>query len=128
HKHVWSDYLVTVILEACSLLDSLWRAQSWQSSCVQSAKKRNDLNMLDYFKYYGEYMEPRWVVFWAEEPVMKYPYKGWSKTGQYKTKDDQAFLDWWSAYNSINMTVCKTGLKQHYIKRLELLVPFSWQY
>ncbi|MEN6623920.1 MAG: hypothetical protein ABFD50_20540 [Smithella sp.] len=101
HKQVWSDYLVTVILEACSLLDSLWRAQSWQSSCVQNAKTRNDLKMLDYFKYYGEYMEPRWVVFWAEEPVMKYPYKGWSKTGKYKTKDDQAFLDWWTAYNSI---------------------------
>lgn len=101
HKQVWSDYLVTVILEACSLLDSLWRAQSWQSSCVQKVKKRNDLKMLDYFKYYGEYMEPKWVVFWAEEPIKKYPFKGWSKTGKYETKDDQDFLDWWTAYNSL---------------------------
>ena len=128
HKQVWSDYLVTVILEACSLLDSLWRAQSMQSSCVQKAKKRNDLNMFDYFKYYGEYMEPKWVVFWAEEPVMKYPFKGWSKTGQYKTRDDQDFLDWWTAYNNLNMTVYKTGLKQHCIKRSEPLARFSWRY
>ena len=101
HKGVWSDYLVTVILEACSLLDSLWRTQSWQSSCVQKSKKRNNLNMFDYFTYYGEYMEPRWIVFWAEKPIMKYPFKGWSKTGKYKSKDDQGILDWWTAYNNL---------------------------
>ena len=100
HKQVWSDYLVTVILEACSLLDSLWRAQSWQSSCVRKSKKRNDIKMFDYFKYYGEYMEPKWLVFWAEEPEHLYPFKGWSKTGNYKTKNDQNFLDWWTAYNN----------------------------
>jgi len=102
HKKVWSDYLVTVILEACSLLDSLWRDQSWQSSCVRNQKKtKNDLMMFDYFKYYGEYMEPRWLVFWSEEPIIKHPFKGWSKTGQYKEKGDQTFLDWWTAYNNL---------------------------
>lgn len=98
HKQVWSDHFVTVILEGCSLLDSLWRAQSCQSSCV---RKRKNLKMSDYFKYYGEYMEPKWIVFWAEEPEMKYPFKGWSKTGKYKTENDQVFLDWWTAYNDL---------------------------
>jgi len=101
HKQTWSDHLVTVILESCSLLDSLWRAESWQSSCVQSTKKRNDIKMFDYFRYFGEYMEPKWIVFWGEKPEMIYPFKGWSKTGLYKTRKDQDFLDWWTAYNSL---------------------------
>ena len=101
HKQVWSDYLVAVLLEACSLLDSLWRAESWQSSCVRNEKKKDNLGMFDYFKYFGQYMEPKWMVFWGENPEIMYPFKGWSKTGKYKTKDDQNYLDWWTAYNNL---------------------------
>jgi hypothetical protein len=101
HRNVWSDHLATVILEACSLLDSLWLAQSWQSPCVRESKRRNAIKMFDYFKYYGEYMEPKWLVFWAEEPEKIYPFKDWSKTGEYKTKNDENFLDWWTAYNNL---------------------------
>ena len=97
HEQVWSDALVPVILESCSLLDSLWSFQARSSPCIRKTK----FEMFDYFKYYGSYMVPKWVIFWGETPYKISPFAGWSVTGNYKEKDDSIILPWWSAYNNL---------------------------
>jgi len=99
HFDVWSDALGALLLDSCSLLDSLWRDASKKSRHV--TKKRSGLNMLDYFRFFGEDMSRKWLVCWGEEPVRETPFGNWSKTGQFKTKADYNALDWWTAYNDI---------------------------
>lgn len=100
HKNVWSDSLIPIILESCGLLDSLWRAQLTQVPGF-SEKKRRDLSMSNYFTYFGASLEPKWLVFWAEQPVQLFPFKGWSKDGSYKDKENESYLPWWTAYNKL---------------------------
>ena len=45
HENVWSPRLVTVLLETCSQLDSLFKQQAIQSPSVTS----QSLNITDYF-------------------------------------------------------------------------------
>jgi len=97
HENVWSDALITIILDSCSLLDSLWRYQSLQSPYVN----KNHLKMKDYFIYFGEDMEKRWLVLWSENVQIISPYKNWSKTGQFKSDEDINELNWWTAYTEL---------------------------
>lgn len=115
HEDVWSDAFVSPLVDGCSLLDSLWRHQSKLSALV--TKERADLSMLDYFKFFGQYMEPKWMVFWGEDPVVLKPYEGWSKTGQYTMKNDCSQLSWWSAYNTLKHDRLKNR-KEATLKRL----------
>ena len=99
HKGVWSDALSGILLDSCTLLDSLWRARSKKSSYVK--KLRENLNMLDYFKFFGGDMVPRWLVFWGEESVKVTPFAGWSKTGRFAGKNDFQTPGWWKAYTNV---------------------------
>ncbi len=96
HETVWSDALVPVLLESCSLLDSLWKYEAGQSSCVTKTR----FTMVDYFTYFGQYMQPQWLVFWAEKPEVLEPFLGWSKSGNYQP-DDYSELAWWKVYNDV---------------------------
>ncbi len=99
HKSVWSPALCTVIMEACTQLDSLWRFTAWHSTCVQQSKKRKDLSIHDYFRYFANQsltpLADRWVVFWGGEPTQMRPFVRW---GNAKTYTD---LAWWLTYNKL---------------------------
>lgn len=100
HEHVWSPVLTTVIMEACTQLDSLWRYTAWLSRCVGAKKKeRNDLGIPDYFRYFAkESLTPlgdRWVVFWGPDPAQIRPFQAWAGATTY------AKLEWWDAYTSL---------------------------
>jgi len=56
--------------------------------------------MCDYFTYFGNYMQPKWVVFWGETPEVLKPFENWSMSASY-TSNDYTELDWWEAYNSV---------------------------
>jgi hypothetical protein len=90
HENVWSPTLVTVILEACSQLDSLWKYQAKQSPYV----KKKELNIKDYFIYFGEIVSSRRVIFWAEKAELITPYDKWTNVGEYNPANYQK-LDWW---------------------------------
>lgn len=96
HHSVWSDALVPVLIESCSLLDSLWKFEVKQSPCV----KKNRLTMNDYFTYFGSYLQYKWLVFWGEETEVLTPFENWSKSGRY-APEDYSELDWWKAYNEV---------------------------
>ena len=99
HFGVWSDALGSLLLDSCSLLDSLWRAASKTSRDV--TKDRNDLTVFDYFRYFGPDMSRKWLVCWGAGPVEERPFGDWSKTGQFSAQADHSALDWWTAYNNI---------------------------
>lgn len=95
HESVWSPALTTVIMDACSLLDSLWGCSAWQSVYVRKVKRRNDLNITDYFKWFRGKVESRWVVFWGGEPVQIKPFEPWMGAVAYCP------LSWWQAYTDL---------------------------
>jgi len=98
HRHVWSPRLVTITLETCSQLDSLWKYEARQSPCVT----KKDLSIADYFAYYGQYMAPQWLVFYGEEPVMLQPYEEWANATRYATNQYAGHeTAWWGAYNAL---------------------------
>ncbi len=96
HESVWSPVLVTILLETCSQLDSLWKYEAKQSAFVTKGK----LDVRDYFSYFGEYMAPKWVVFYGEEPRRLQPFDTWGNVASYNPSDYPG-LDWWTAYNNV---------------------------
>jgi hypothetical protein len=58
HLNVWSPQLVTVLLEACSQIDSLYKDEF------------GEIDIVGYFTRCGETLAPRWLLFWAESSMM----------------------------------------------------------
>ena len=96
HESVWSPVLVTTLLETCSQLDSLWKYEAKQSTFVTKKK----LNIKDYFAYFGEYVAPRWLVFYGEESIKLQPFDTWNNVASYQSNVYPG-LDWWAAYNKV---------------------------
>jgi hypothetical protein len=105
HENVWSPRLATVIMEACSQLDSLWSHEARQSSFLGP-----DLNLKikHHFKHFACKVGYRWAVFWADPPVQLRPYKTWDGVTEY------APLEWWQAYNDLKHN------RLEYLKRATL--------
>lgn len=101
HKSVWSPKLVTILHEVCSQLDSLWFYEAKKSRFVKEEK----LNIGNYFEYYGEYVAPKWVVFWGQEPERIQPFKSWDNLPATSYKKEQwkkVFTpEWWEAYQNV---------------------------
>lgn len=96
HMSVWSPMLVTIILESCSQLDSLWKYQAKQSRFVT----KQNLTIKDYFTYFGSRVSSKEVVFWGEEAQLIQPYANWVDVSAYKS-EYYASLNWWDAYNDL---------------------------
>jgi hypothetical protein len=98
HEDVWSPRLVTVILEACSQLDSLFKYQAKQSPYVV----KDRLDITDYFEFFGEPLAPKWSVFWADIPLKLFPYESWRTAPVFKKTNYSGYeLEWWKAYNKL---------------------------
>lgn len=96
HESVWSPQLVTVLLEACSQLDSLWKARlrlGPSASIGQATIK-------DYFGEFGSDVAHHWVVFWGERGMRIQPFQPWTDAAEY-TKPHYQPTDWWQAYNAV---------------------------
>lgn len=96
HEGVWSPALVTVLLETCSQLDSLWAFEARQSAYVPDRQ----LEITDYFNYFGEYVGYRWVVFYGETAEKIEPFGSWASGPDYR-RSSYVPLDWRKAYNSL---------------------------
>lgn len=98
HENVWSPKLVTIILESCSQLDSLWKSQALSSPCVKKA----NLAISDYFGFYGESMSKRWVVFYGERTQKICPFDNWSSVSSFNANEYPKYeLKWWNTYNRL---------------------------
>ena len=95
HEAVWSPALVTVLLEAGSQIDSLWRAQARLSRFTNPKA-----DVVDYFTYFGKFLGYRWLVFWGESAVQLSPFAEWGTTAGF-TRGDYVRLLWWEAYTKL---------------------------
>lgn len=119
HESVWSPAFSTIILESCSLIESLWKYEAKTSPYV----KKERLTIVDYFTYFGEYLAPKWVVFWGEEPEKIQPFDAWLKTSGFKERD-YLELDWWEAYNKLKHDRLRNRTKatlRHAVRSLSVL-------
>jgi len=97
HLDVWSPALVTVLLESCSQLESLWKYQL--IPLAQYVKDKPTIT--DYFNYFGRNVVPSWVVFWGEKPTRIIPFDTWEDVEKKRRCDKYKPLDWWKAYNKL---------------------------
>ena len=99
HEIVWSPRLVTILLEACSQLDSLWRSQALVDGLVDNPQQSNNLNITHYFDYFADVMAPRWVIFWGAQRRIR-PFELWENA---RLTDHNASVstEWWGAYNDV---------------------------
>ena len=66
HENVWSPGLVTILMEACSQLDSLWKYKVTNSPNRILPPSGQNLNITHYFENFGQDVAPEWAVLWAK--------------------------------------------------------------
>ena len=93
HDQVWSPALASCLLEACSQLDSFWKA-----SADHPAERRLDIR--DHFVSFGASVAARWLVAWGDDGRELRPFGLWGSAGTV-TKADCKPPPWWQAYNAL---------------------------
>ena len=94
HENVWSPSLVTILLEACSQLDSFWKYRVNNTPNPILPPSGQNINITQYFQNFGQSLAPEWAVLWAQEGRRMEPFTAWSNPSN-------ARLDWWLAYNAV---------------------------
>ena len=82
HENVWSPKFATIILNSCSIIDSILRVKS------------ND-DITNYYNRISKDVSLRWAVFWGVFPTLIDPFKKWRNTKTYRP------LLFWNSYNKI---------------------------
>jgi hypothetical protein len=99
HGGIWSPRLATVLLEAGSQIDSLWRFESKESSRPKRTGRNGgqmEWDIRDFFSFFGMDLVAKWVVFFGgERPLLIPPFSDWQGQANYKP------LDWWKAYTAL---------------------------
>ncbi|QSV46268.1 hypothetical protein [Geobacter benzoatilyticus] len=96
HENVWSPRLSTVLLEACSQLDSLWKFELNQDMPVENTQR----TIVDYYQYFGRRVAGRWLVLWVDNGERIQPFEAWNSVADY-SKESYQPLEWWRAYTDI---------------------------
>ncbi len=94
HEDVWSPSLVTVLMEACSQLDSLWKYKVTNSPNAILPPSSENLNITHYFQNFGQELAPQWAVLWTQGGRRMKPFAAW-------VSQSYVPLDWWQAYNAV---------------------------
>jgi hypothetical protein len=94
--HVWSPKLATVVVEACSLIDSVLRDISPARVTVRgTSKKRSGLTLPDYAELYCTPLRlpARTAILLTDTPEYRTPFGTWSKGPPFDSPP------WWQVYN-----------------------------
>ena len=104
HEDVWSHRLATVLLEAGSQIDSLWRFEAEEENRPKRTGRGGrpvEWDIRDFFSFFAQDLAPKWVVFFGgERPLETAPFKAWQGVSGYSQADYQS-LDWWQAYTKL---------------------------
>jgi len=95
HLSVWSPVLASVILEAATQLDSLWKLQ-----LRALGKDSSKANIIDYFVNFGGLVAKRSLVVWSDGGHKFLPFGAWDAAPLFE-KDQYAPIPWWQAYNNL---------------------------
>ncbi|MDD5326291.1 MAG: hypothetical protein PHY02_00570 [Phycisphaerae bacterium] len=105
HKNVWSPRLVTIFLDVCSQLDSLWLWEM-EKNKIKPIKGKNPY-IVDYFTHFGSDIASKWAVFWGESGKKVQPFSPWSSltasefTKAIWNRRKDLELEWWKAYQKV---------------------------
>src|ERR1039458_4433876 len=95
HLLVWSPELASIILEAASQLDSLWKLQ------LRAAQKdSSNANIKHHFANFGNSVAKRWLVVWSDGGHKFIPFGPWDAVTLFD-EDHYAPVPWWLAYNKL---------------------------
>ncbi len=115
HRRVWSPSLAECMVEACSQLDSLWKAEIAAVALaadhqeyyltpegfarIRKAGARLEtagkLNITDYFRCFAYQVARERVVFWGDSTTTLAPYGPWRNAMAHKQ------IPWWTTYNTL---------------------------
>jgi hypothetical protein len=95
HLSVWSPVLASIILEAASQLDSLWKLQ-----LRALGKDPSKANIKDHFANFGNSVAKRWLVVWSDGGHKFIPFEAWDAVTLFD-KDQYPPVPWWQAYNDL---------------------------
>ncbi|HIJ67555.1 MAG TPA: hypothetical protein HPP87_11785 [Planctomycetes bacterium] len=105
HENVWSPRLVTIFLDVCSQIDSLW---SWEMDKNGQKPMRTNPCIVDYFIHFGPDIASKWVVFWGERGEKVQPFSCWSSLNPseftkttWDNRNTEVELEWWKAYQNV---------------------------
>lgn len=92
HEEVWSPRLATVLLEACSQLDSLWQQQA---VVERQVSKSEQLSITSHFDDFAADVARKLILFFGDPIETICPYEAWAQPNSYQP------LEWWQAYNMV---------------------------
>ncbi len=97
-ERVWSPRLVTVLLEACSQLDSLLKQQLRKSLNISG----KNVDIVNYFIHFGQHLSEKWVLFWGLSAKKIEPFLAWRGLTRYERESYNGHsLGWWRAYTDV---------------------------
>jgi len=91
HLSVWSPALASIILEAATQLDSLWKLQ-----LRALRKSTSKANIQDYFVKFGNRVAKSWLVVWSDGGHKFMPFEAWGAVTLFD-KDQYEPIPWWQA-------------------------------
>lgn len=99
HQSVWSPRFTTIILEACSQMDSLWKQVGVE---LGHWKKDGRPTIQQYFMRFGQQLAHQWVMFFEGALTsMISPFYRW-ESNTFKAPDYKGRTpEWWQAYNDL---------------------------
>jgi hypothetical protein len=96
HRDVWSPRFTTIILESCSQLDSLLKAQAHLTPALVGNRTR--FNIGDYQNWFGADLAVQRAVFFDADPAkLVQPFSVWDPNLLITLTSPP----WWSAYNKL---------------------------
>lgn len=91
HNKVWSPVFASIIIDAASQVDSVWKASTRHANPNTNSDR---LTIVDHFGAWGQFVAREQVVFFGgQSPRLVSPFAAWQ----------QGFSvpDWWAAYNEL---------------------------
>jgi hypothetical protein len=92
HDQVWSPAFAPCLMEACTQLDSLWKATAGSPS--------EHCTIKSHFTRFSPTVAGRWVVIWGHEGRDIQPFETWQCSNSPADTDYQP-LPWWQSYNEL---------------------------
>lgn len=101
-NHVaWSPKCVTILLESCSQIDSLWKSELRMCHLSKYAELTSGgrrINIGDYRRAFRERVAWRKILLWSDHGVLLTPFAPWQSC---EDATPTPALSWWEAYNNL---------------------------
>jgi hypothetical protein len=93
HRFVWSSHFTSIILEAASQVDSIWKATE---KIVHPAAVNRNVTIKNHYNRFGNLVAAQKVIFFGgASPCVIHPFEEWENISSFSSPT------WWEAYNKL---------------------------